>query len=87
MVPASASAKAASNTDTGSGLPDANVGTSGGGERKVQLVPSSRKEASTRRRELLAYLREPLREACTKHAAELMCSNFAGSILLEACKV
>ncbi|CAN0397022.1 unnamed protein product, partial [Scytosiphon promiscuus] len=48
-------------------------------------VPSSKKDASVRRRELLAYLREPLREACASHAGELMRSKFAGAlVLLEA---
>lgn len=58
------------------------------GEGTVQLVPSSRKEASVRRRELLAYLREPLREACACNAGELMRSKFAGAlVLLEAVRV
>lgn len=58
------------------------------GEGTVTLVPSSKKEASVRRRELLAFLREPLREACAAHAEELMRSRFAGaSVLLETVRV
>lgn len=57
-------------------------------EKAVTLVPSSKKEAAVRRRELLAYLREPLREACASNAGELMRSKFAGaSVLLEAVRV
>lgn len=52
-------------------------------EGTVTLVPSSKKEASVRRRELLAYLREPLREACASHAGELMRSKFAGASVLQ----
>lgn len=52
-------------------------------EGVVALVPSSKKEASVRRRELLAYLREPLRELCVTHAADLMRSKFAGSLVLQ----
>ncbi|CAM9779875.1 unnamed protein product [Laminaria digitata] len=52
-------------------------------EGTVTLVPSSKKEASVRRRELLAYLREPLREACLSHAGELMRSKFAGASVLQ----
>lgn len=54
----------------------------------MTLVPSSKKEAAVRRRELLAYLREPLREACASNAGELMRSKFAGAlVLLEAVRV
>lgn len=57
-------------------------------EEKVTLVPSSKKEAAVRRRELLAYLREPLREACASNAGELMRSKFAGAlVLLETVRV
>ena len=55
---------------------------------EVKLVPSSKKEPSVRQRELLAYLREPLREVCASHAGELMRSKFAGAlVLLEAIRV
>lgn len=58
------------------------------GEELVTLIPSSKKEASVRRRELLAYVREPLREACSSHAGMLMRSKFAGNlVLLEAARV
>lgn len=57
-------------------------------EETIVLVPSSKKEAAVRRRELLAYLREPLREACAANAGELMRSKFAGAlVLLETVRV
>lgn len=49
---------------------------------EVKLVASSKKDPSVRRRELLGYLREPLREVCASHAAELMRSKFAGALVL-----
>lgn len=49
---------------------------------EVNLVPSSKKDPSVRRRELLGYLREPLREVCASHAAELMRSKYAGALVL-----
>lgn len=76
MVPASAPSKGASAEGPA------------GGEGTVALVPSSKKESSARRRELLAYLREPLREACASNAGELMRSKFAGAlVLLETVRV
>lgn len=78
LVPAAAHARAASN----------NAETQEGGDGGPALVPSSRKDPATRRRELLAFLREPLREVCAAHADELMRSKFAGSlVLLEAMQV
>ncbi|CAM9450433.1 unnamed protein product [Choristocarpus tenellus] len=54
----------------------------------VPLVPSSKKDSAVRNRELLAFLRDPLRSVCAEHAAELMRSKFAGSlVLLEVLKV
>lgn len=73
MVPA----KGASSADTSSG--EKKIKQEPG---TVSLVPSSKKEASVRRRELLAYLREPLRESCAAHANELMRSKFAGALVL-----
>lgn len=86
MVPSSAAAKAAA---AATGDDDDDEDTKAGGEgTEVPLVPSSRKEASVRRRELLAYLREPLREACATDAPMLMRSKCAGSVvLLEAIRV
>ena len=65
-----------------SGAEDAEKATAEGGGA-ITLVPSSKKEASVRRRELLAYLREPLREACAAHAGELMRSKYAGASVLQ----
>ncbi|GAX12303.1 pumilio homology domain family member 6 [Fistulifera solaris] len=44
-------------------------------------VPTSKKEASVRRQELLKFLREPLEQLCTKHALDLMKSQ-PGSYVL-----
>ncbi|CBJ28598.1 conserved unknown protein [Ectocarpus siliculosus] len=80
MVPSPAAAKAAAAT---TGDDDDEEDTKAGGQgTEVPLVPSSRKEASVRRRELLAYLREPLREACATYAPMLMRSKCAGSVVL-----
>lgn len=85
MVPSPAAAAAAKSSASG-GATDA--GARATEEATIPLVPSSKKEASVRRRELLAYLREPLKEACASHAGELMRSKFAGAlVLLEAVRV
>lgn len=44
-------------------------------------VPTSKKESSVRRQELLKFLREPLEQLCSKHTLELMKSQ-AGSCVL-----
>ena len=44
-------------------------------------VPTSKKEGSVRRQELLKFLREPLEQLCSKHALALMKSQ-AGSYVL-----
>ncbi len=81
----------ASKADTGDKDSAASAKASEGGDKEegtVVLVPSSKKDAAVRRRELLAYLREPLREACSANAGELMRSKFAGAlVLLEAVRV
>lgn len=46
-----------------------------------QEVPTSRKDAEVRRKELIKYLREPLIELATKHTNELLRSK-PGSLLL-----
>lgn len=69
MVPAPTS----KSNDSSSGVKES---------EEVNLVPSSRKDPSIRRRELLGYLREPLREVCASHAAKLMRSKFAGALVL-----
>ncbi|CAM9405372.1 unnamed protein product [Scytosiphon promiscuus] len=82
MVPSPAAA-AAVKSSASSGATDPKAE-----DVAIPLVPSSKKDASVRRRELLAYLREPLREACASHAGELMRSKFAGAlVLLEAVRV
>lgn len=86
MVPAPAAAKAAGSGDASAA--DVVDKASADGEGPVKLIPSSKKDAAVRRRELLAYLREPLREACATNAGILMRSKFAGNlVLLEALQV
>lgn len=83
LVPSPGAAKSGGASDSEGGKKNKEVG-----EGTVDLVPSSRKDASVRRRELLAYLREPLREACACNAGELMRSKSAGAlVLLEAVRV
>ena len=92
LVPSSAGGKPPSGDAADSASNDKNAADAAaavaGEEKAVALVPSSRKEAAVRRRELLAYLREPLREACAANAGELMRSKFAGAlVLLETVRV
>lgn len=79
MIPASAPAKGAGAKSSEKG--EAST-TKEEKSAAVTLIPSSRKDASVRRRELLAFLREPLREACASHAGELMRSKLAGALVL-----
>ncbi|CAM9406164.1 unnamed protein product [Chrysoparadoxa australica] len=49
------------------------------------LVPTSKKDPSARRRELLTFMQKPLEDMCIAHASQLMRSKFAGSkIVYEA---
>lgn len=51
-----------------------------------ETVPTSKKSSGARRRELMAYLRPLLTDACRDHAGEMMRTKSGGRVLREVCE-
>mmetsp|Transcript_28218 Transcript_28218/g.59686 ORF Transcript_28218/g.59686 Transcript_28218/m.59686 type:complete len:647 (+) Transcript_28218:147-2087(+) len=51
-----------------------------------ESVPTSKKDAETRRQELVVYLKDLLTDACTKHTEEMMRSTVGSRVLYEVCE-